>query len=155
MTRKHGHTRSGGIKENNLIQFRYYHQLATLFPNPRNRLVLNGGFYVYGMIRANSQSREYNVEFRSRHGKIGVFLHGLRFSKEEFANIPHIYTDMSSISKQTLCLCLYRNKVQRIEYDFGDDLESTIIPWTQEWLYFYEFFLITGKWYGNGEHQGA
>ncbi|MHB9774649.1 hypothetical protein [Lacticaseibacillus rhamnosus] len=152
MTRKFAHIRSGVTKSNRLIRFRYYHSLTSLFPNKQNHLTLNGNFHVYGSICADLQSREYQVEFRCHGHEIDVLLRGLHFSEDEFANMPHIYADKSSVSKQTLCLCLYRNKCKRVEYDFGADLKTTIIPWTQEWIYFYEFFLITGKWFGNGEH---
>jgi hypothetical protein len=28
----------------------------------------------------------------------------------------------------------------------------TIIPWTIEWLFFYETWLATGEWHGGGKH---
>ena len=31
-------------------------------------------------------------------------------------------------------------------------ISNTIIPWTIEWLYFYELWLATGEWLGGGEH---
>ena len=32
-------------------------------------------------------------------------------------------------------------------------IADTIIPWTSEWLFFYELWLATGgEWLGEGEH---
>lgn len=55
-------------------------------------------------------------------------------------NSPHVYSDGS--------LCLYYpydknyNNKQSI-------IADTIIPWTAEWLYFYEIWLETGIWWGR------
>ena len=80
-----------------------------------------------------------------------VIVHGLKFPGK-IEDIPHIFLNESSADRDEVSLCLYRNKINRSEFIFGDSLKVTIIPWIQEWLYFYELFLITGKWYGNGEH---
>ena len=34
-------------------------------------------------------------------------------------------------------------------------LSKTIVPWTVEWLYFYELWLATGEWYGGGDHPST
>jgi hypothetical protein len=31
-------------------------------------------------------------------------------------------------------------------------LAYTVVPWTSEWLVFYELWLITGEWLGGGTH---
>ena len=31
-------------------------------------------------------------------------------------------------------------------------IANTIIPWTVEWLYYYELWQATGEWLGGGEH---
>ena len=51
---------------------------------------------------------------------------------------PHRYKDKS--------LCLHYPK----DYSWTADkyIAATIIPWTAEWLRFYELWDITGKWYG-------
>lgn len=30
------------------------------------------------------------------------------------------------------------------------DFLKTLFPWTLEWIYFYQLFKETGKWYGGG-----
>ncbi len=48
-------------------------------------------------------------------------------------------------------LCLYHPRYH--EWDPSDRIDSTILPWTSEWLYFYETWVITGgEWLGEGEH---
>lgn len=33
-------------------------------------------------------------------------------------------------------------------------LVETIVPWTSEWLYFYEIWLVTGEWYAGVIYPG-
>lgn len=51
---------------------------------------------------------------------------------------PHVYTEGH--------LCLYHPR----EWGWVPTkfIASTIIPWTAEWLWFYEAWLLTGKWFG-------
>ncbi|MCX2456014.1 hypothetical protein [Lacticaseibacillus nasuensis] len=123
-----------------------------LFPNQQNYITQNGFFHVYGHLRANARSNEYKMEFRSRRNKMMVLVHSINIPDGDLYKIPHIFVNESNASKRIVSLCLYRNKVGMPEFIFGDDLQQTIIPWAQEWIYFYELYLITGKWYGNGEH---
>jgi hypothetical protein len=32
-------------------------------------------------------------------------------------------------------------------------LADSIVPWASEWLFFYEFWLVTGEWDGGGRWQ--
>lgn len=60
---------------------------------------------------------------------------------------PHLY----SFSQQKLCLYLPGKQ----DWSSSMNLADTIIPWACEWLFFYEMWLITGSWYGGGEHLEA
>jgi hypothetical protein len=58
----------------------------------------------------------------------------------------HLYRDGS--------LCLHYPK----DWDWRPQeyLAKTIIPWTAEWLAFYEIWRLTGEWYGEeAPHTGA
>lgn len=58
-------------------------------------------------------------------------------------HLPHIYPDGS--------LCLY----QLDQWEHGDRIATTILPWTCEWLLHYEFWRATGEWRGSGgDHTG-
>lgn len=47
-------------------------------------------------------------------------------------------------------LCLHYNG----EWDSTMLISETIIPWTSEWLLFYELWLVTGEWLGGGHDPG-
>ncbi|NLI92701.1 MAG: hypothetical protein GX434_10990 [Peptococcaceae bacterium] len=56
--------------------------------------------------------------------------------------IPHMY------HQKELCLFYPPKK----EWTRQDLIAETIIPWTSEWLYFYEVWQVTGEWNGEGIH---
>lgn len=59
---------------------------------------------------------------------------------------PHLYSDGS--------LCLYYPKDR--SWTPKEFIAETIVPWTAEWLAFYEIWRITGKWYGpEAPHEGT
>ena len=58
---------------------------------------------------------------------------------------PHVFREGS--------LCLYWGK--RREWTPAMRLVDTIIPWTAEWLLYYEWWLDTGTWYGSSSHAQA
>jgi len=47
-------------------------------------------------------------------------------------------------------LCLYHP--WKNEWDGSKVIAETIIPWVSLWLYYYEVWLATGSWKGEGEH---
>lgn len=53
--------------------------------------------------------------------------------------LPHVYRDGT--------LCLYSTG----DWNNGMYLADTIVPWTAEWLYFYELWRATGVWHGGGK----
>ena len=61
---------------------------------------------------------------------------------------PHIY--YNSADPQNPWLCLYDPK-ERV-WSPGERIAETIIPWTSDWLFFFEGWLATGKWEGGGRH---
>ncbi len=57
-------------------------------------------------------------------------------------NAPHVY--------KRGYLCLYWHEYEN-SMGFGD----TIVPWTAEWLYFYELWQVTGEWLApESPHRG-
>jgi hypothetical protein len=49
-------------------------------------------------------------------------------------------------------LCLYDPR--ETPWQRGDNVHEKIIPWTAEWLVFYELYLIYGKWLGPEAPHG-
>lgn len=56
--------------------------------------------------------------------------------------LPHVF----DTEKQHLCLFYGRFG----EWDASMFLSQTIVPWASEWLNFYELWVITGEWLGEG-----
>lgn len=59
-------------------------------------------------------------------------------------SLPHVYNS----KKQQLCLFMPRFG----EWKSHDFLAKKIVPWASEWLAFYELWLLTGEWKGEGLH---
>lgn len=60
------------------------------------------------------------------------------------AKLEHVYDQQ----KQRLCLYYFDDR----GWNKTKLLSNTIIPWTIEWLYHYEIWLITSEWLGGGKH---
>lgn len=130
------HKREDFIKQKNIaLDLQIYH-ISKSFPSfefYRN----NGEEYWLGQLTPTENSKTYTVKINYLYKKASrVYViepHILKHS-------PHIYPDKS--------LCLYYPK------DFSFDkrislIANTIIPWTAEWLYFYEIWIETGVWWGS------
>lgn len=59
-------------------------------------------------------------------------------------SLPHVFDH----KKQQICL--YDNRCG--EWNCSMSIAETIVPWAAEWLYFYEIWVMTGEWYGEGTH---
>jgi hypothetical protein len=69
---------------------------------------------------------------------------------EEFEEgpLPHVYWHSADLELPFLCLFDPYNG----EWSPGDFLAETTVPWTARYLYFYEGWLLTGRWLGGGRH---
>lgn len=63
----------------------------------------------------------------------------------EGRSLPHVYKD-------PLRLCLYLPGTR--EWEAQKRIDQTIIPWTYLWLYYFEDWLWTDDWKGEGRHPG-
>ena len=79
-----------------------------------------------------------------RGQKPKVFMYDNHIEGIEKDDFPHKYH--KDLKKQEVQLCLN----MPYEFDYSLRIIDTIIPWTQEWLYFYEIWLTTGEWRGGG-----
>lgn len=64
--------------------------------------------------------------------------------------IPHIYGPHDDPRGADLCLFHPQSR------DWNDDMlvAESIIPWTAEWLFYYEMWLVTGIWGGDEAEHG-
>ena len=99
-----------------------------------------------GIIKPSPLSREYNIRILC-HGvkqRPVVILYGDNLEGLERKDFPHKFRIDKENKEVKLCLHFFD------EFKFLQPITDTIIPWIQEWLYFYEIWLITDKWYGGG-----
>jgi hypothetical protein len=87
-------------------------------------------------------SLRYTVRLAYRHGtrpKVTVTDPPLQ-PHPGARHLPHVYAG------DDLCL--------NYPGEWREDmlLARTIVPWTSEWLAFYELWLVTGEWLGGGTH---
>ncbi|WP_241822615.1 hypothetical protein [Herbaspirillum sp. C7C8] len=100
-------------------------------------------------ISPSAVSRIYECELRVRPGKDAPEMFVLSPNLYELSDgkyPPHIYAH----SGKGIKLCLWRPKYG--EWKAAMKLSETYIPWTAEWLLYFENWLATGEWEGGGEH---
>lgn len=96
-----------------------------------------------GNLKPSSLSREYKVQLIcERRDNPKVFLKGSDIKGIERVDFPHHYKK----TEHGVLICLN----YPAEFNYSMKLIDTIIPWTVEWLYFYEIWLCTGEWLGGG-----
>jgi len=100
-----------------------------------------------GEIKPTPLSKKYNVLIVYQMDKNPkVWIVGDELEKLDSPEFPHKF-DVDEKNKMVR-ICLYRYS----EFNPFKLISNTIIPWTIEWLYFYELWLATGEWLGGGEH---
>lgn len=98
-------------------------------------------------IKPTSISRNYDIRLECEVSKPPrVYLYGENLRNLEDRDFPHIYR--RDINKHEVQLCLALPK----EFNYSMFVADTIIPWTVEWLFYYEIWLYSGSWYGGGIH---
>lgn len=100
-----------------------------------------------GYLQPTVISRKYKVlliYYSSMFPEVYV-LEPSRLRRGPNDKLPHVY----SKEEQRLCLFLRRER----KWTPSKLLATTVIPWAAEWLYFYEIWIITGKWKGGGTHN--
>lgn len=90
-----------------------------------------------GVIRPSEYSRTYTIKISYKvWGKPHVWI-----------TDPIIeYNEDIHMFKESNNLCLYYHKENPWKDSYH--IYDKIIPWTSEWLVFYELYLIYGKWFG-------
>ena len=101
----------------------------------------------YGKLRPSAASCEYVVVVTwTPDCPPMVWVIGDNLEKLDDPNFPHAY--YIDQEQKMVQICLYRYQ----EFNQYTFLDSTIIPWAKEWLFYYEMWLTTGEWLGGGEH---
>ncbi len=112
---------------------------------PEGRVDLRRGRLTWtGRLTPTSLSRTYAVEVRYRDRSFPQ----VRVLEPELdsrlgESLPHVYRE------GTLCLHL------RNDWFPSMSIADSIVPWSAEWLAFYEIWKATGDWHGGGEWPPA
>jgi hypothetical protein len=110
------------------LQQRFTQERFPQFQYSREKATWTGGLKP----KANSPTYIVSITYRPyKRPKVSVIRPSLH------PDAPHTYSD------RTLCLYYPDDK----SWDDQKFLAQTILLWTMEWLYFYELWLATGKWY--------
>lgn len=104
-------------------------------------------------VRPSDLSRTYDITVKYNGMTPEVYLYNQGIMTKEDEYIPHCYRrHYKNKEDEYVKLCLYYPGYQEWSRDMF--LSDTIIPWTIDWLYFYELWRVTGKWLGGGiEHE--
>lgn len=109
--------------------------------------IKSGTLIWYGAIKPTPLSRTYSIKIVcKKKSRPKVILYGDNIEGLANLEFPHHFKIDKDKKTVELCLHLWH------EFTYSDSIADTIIPWTQEWLYFYEIWLATGEWCGGGQH---
>lgn len=134
------------LKEHLVSLFEQRISLKAAFPESKCKIDKNTLIWT-AKIKPTAFSREYKVIVWFKLWKSPtVWVVGDELQNLDAVDFPHKY-DIDP-KKKIVEVCLYRRK----EFSSYKYLSKTIIPWTIEWLYYYEIWLATGEWCGGGEH---
>ncbi len=86
-----------------------------------------------------------------------VYLIGISYEQEGVPRVrikgPKITPSVKIHMYRSGHLCLY--EPMEDPWKRSDNIHEKIIPWTAEWLVFYELYLICGKWLGPEAPHGV
>ena len=104
-------------------------------------------------VRPTDMSREYILTLKYDKNKPEVYLINQGIMKNKEDKIPHCYKRYyKEENNEFVKICLYYPKYKEWTKDMY--ISDTIVPWAIEWLYYYEYWRLTGKWLGGGiEHE--
>lgn len=108
---------------------------------PDGRVVARAGRLVWtGRLTPTPLSRGYIVRIDyAAGGPPRVRVLDPQLDGRQGEPLPHVYSDGT--------LCLHRAG----EWTATMSIADSIVPWTAEWLAFYEIWQATGDWQGGGE----
>lgn len=117
--------------------------MKSKYPRFKAKYLINDSVTFVGDLMIKPELPIYTVSIEYR-GKLSPKVKVIHPKLDE--DRPHFY-------KNTDSLCLYHPD------DFGWDcrklVAKEILSWTIAWIYFYEAWLQTGKWFGPESHHGA
>lgn len=138
------------FKDRKISQAQQFILVREKFPNTKFRY-RNGKWHLQLKLQPTPFSAFYPIEvIKNDYNHYEVWLVG-NIAKIEDPSFPHNY----AIDREKKCvkLCLYHP--HKYEWNELEPICNTIIPWTCDWLYYYELWLDDGIWRGGGEHPSS
>ncbi len=126
------------------------HLVAMELPGGSARLS-NGRLSFTYQVRPTALSRTYMLELsytRNSPPDVRVLEPNLVELSGDQGRPPHLYSFQHPVQ---LCLYLPRSG----DWARDQPLSVTVVPWSIEWLFYYEMWQATGEWHGGGAHPVA
>lgn len=108
----------------------------------------NGVLTFEYVVKPTPVSREYALRLTYRRGNpphVQVLSPSIPELADGHGPVPHLYDRSHPVR-----LCLYLPRTH--EWGPERSLAQTIVPWSADWLFYFEIWLATGEWNGGGEH---
>lgn len=134
------------IKPKKLSVFEQFVSMKRLFPGDELKLGHNNFTWV-GYLKSSPLGNSYKVKIvleKDKNPDVFIVDPVKLALAEGKTKLEHVYDHQ----KQKLCLYYFDDR----GWNSTKLISNTIIPWTIEWLYHYEIWLVTGDWLGGGKH---
>lgn len=102
-----------------------------------------------GDLQPTPMSTEYTIRVEYILGKHPKIYSCTPLTIPSGKKLPHVYCQKEQR------LCLYYPRGADASWNVSKSIALTIIPWTSEWLFYYELWLATDKWLGGGIHTSG
>lgn len=112
--------------------------LRQVMPDARVR-IRNGVLTWIGKVQPGPECSTYELQIVHRPRRLPTArVLSAALKPNDDGLLPHVYDDGA--------LCLHDEE----EWRSNMLLARTILPWASEWLFYYELWLASGTWYGDG-----
>lgn len=131
------------FKKQELTQAQQLYFMKSKFPQLTAKVERQRSIIWQGPWGASDVGGQYLIRVSYKQGlrpRIAIIEPTLRLASG-LKELPHTYEGQSDI-------CIHRPE----EWHKGLVIADTIMPWISQWLYFYEIWSVTGKWFGKGTH---
>lgn len=137
------------FRKKRLLAVEQIGRMQNRHPNFKCRKAKKGvnGFQWDGSVKPTRLSESYKIRVtlqQGKHPQIRVLEPILKL-RPGAKRIPHTYADGS--------LCLYTR--EKFEWHPMKHLADTVIPWISSYLCYYEWWLSSGIWFGDGTDPAA
>lgn len=123
------------------------YNLVAQYPGSTGRRVSNDGFVWEADLHASALSSTYHVRMEGKEYAFpDIWVSGGAVERcMELEKVPHQFGCKHDPNRIRVCL-------QKGDWSPRASLSRTAVPWTMEWLFFFEVWMATEEWCGGGIH---